>query len=453
MDSKKIKKMIICLGAILIFILILFILLIISSSKQKENPNNEIINISEETEVGFEQINDKEIYYTINNILNEYISYIQQINGDQYIEYGKLNITFDEAKEQFTSEAITTIKNILDYKYITELNITDEKIIEEQKKYLINGSYKEQVIYNLDIKDIFTVKLNNNIVLAMINATLNKNEFNVIIKLDFDNEAYSIFLQDYIEKYGYSDNMSLSQINISSDAIKNNGYNKFMNVTVTDEYVITQYFSEYRMKMLQNIEKAYELLDEEYKTAKFGSIAEFQKYVSDKKQTIEIASIQGYQVNKYDDYTQYVCIDQYGRYYIFNEYSVMNYNVILDTYTIDIPEFTEKYNKSNDAEKAGMNVQKILDSLNDKDYKYAYGKLDETFKQNNFKTLEEFTNYWNKNTYEYNTMTFDNYQNSGDLHMYTVTIKDKNNEASPAITKTFIVKLTEGTDFVMSFNV
>ena len=131
----------------------------------------------------------------------------------------------------------------------------------------------------------------------------------------------------------------------------------------------------------------------------------------------------------------------------------MNYTVLLDTYTIDIPEFTEKYNKSNNSEKAGMNVQKILDSLNDKDYKYAYSKLDETFKQNNFKTLEEFTTYWNKNTYEHNTMTFDNYQNSGDLHIYTVTIKDKDNEASPAITKNFIVKLTEGTDFVMSFNI
>ena len=37
--------------------------------------------------------------------------------------------------------------------------------------------------------------------------------------------------------------------------------------------------------------------------------------------------------------------------------------------------------------------------------------------------------------------------------MYDVTFKDKNNENSEPITKTFIIKLLEGTDFVMSFNV
>ena len=45
------------------------------------------------------------------------------------------------------------------------------------------------------------------------------------------------------------------------------------------------------------------------------------------------------------------------------------------------------------------------------------------------------------------------YKNSGELHIFDATFTDKSNENSNAITKTFIVKLLEGTDFVMSFNV
>ena len=37
--------------------------------------------------------------------------------------------------------------------------------------------------------------------------------------------------------------------------------------------------------------------------------------------------------------------------------------------------------------------------------------------------------------------------------MYDATIVDSENEESSPITKTFIIKLLDGTDFTMSFNV
>ena len=73
--------------------------------------------------------------------------------------------------------------------------------------------------------------------------------------------------------------------------------------------------------------------------------------------------------------------------------------------------------------------------------------------QDNFKTLENFEQYIQNNLYTSANVEFSNYQNSGELHMFDATFTDKNNENSNAITKTFIVKLLEGTDFVMSFNV
>ena len=160
-----------------------------------------------------------------------------------------------------------------------------------------------------------------------------------------------------------------------------------------------------------------------------------------------------YQVTEQDGYTQYVLVDQNGKYYIVNETAVMKYNTMLDTYTVDLPQFKERYNSSNDAEKAGLNLQKIVDALNNNDYEYVYNKLDETFKSNNFQTLESFEQYIQDNLYTSANVEFSNYQNSGELHIFDATFTDKNNESSNAITKTFIVKLLEGTDFVMSFNV
>ena len=100
-----------------------------------------------------------------------------------------------------------------------------------------------------------------------------------------------------------------------------------------------------------------------------------------------------YQVTEEDGYTQYLLVDQNGKYYIANETAVMKYTTLLDTYTVDLPQFTESYNSANDSRKAGLNLQKVVDAINNNDYEYVYNKLDETFKSNNFPTLESFEQY------------------------------------------------------------
>ena len=90
---------------------------------------------------------------------------------------------------------------------------------------------------------------------------------------------------------------------------------------------------------------------------------------------------------------------------------------------------------------------------NDKDYNYVYNKLDNTFKQNNFPTLESFQTYITQNLYENNSIAYSNYQTSGNLHIYEISIKNAEDENSATVTKNFIMQLLDGTDFVMSFNV
>ena len=160
-----------------------------------------------------------------------------------------------------------------------------------------------------------------------------------------------------------------------------------------------------------------------------------------------------YDVNKEDDYTQYVCIDSFENNYIFKATSAMKYTVILDTYTIDIPEFTEKYAKANTQEKVILNLNKFMLSLNNKDYKYAYSILANSFKQANFPSLEEFENYAKQTFFDHNAFEYVSYDSNGDTYYtYAVTISDSTGQSIDTVTKTFIIQLNEGTDFVLSFN-
>ena len=147
--------------------------------------------------------------------------------------------------------------------------------------------------------------------------------------------------------------------------------------------------------------------------------------------------------------TEYICLDEKGKYYIFTKDNIVNYNVILDTYTIDLPEFLEKYNSNKGEIKVGLNLQKIFDAIKNEDYKFVYNKLDETFRKNNFKTEEDFVKYAEQN-FANCEFKYSSCEKTNTLYVAKVKITKNNGETKA---KEFIMKLQEGTDFVMSFNV
>ena len=157
-----------------------------------------------------------------------------------------------------------------------------------------------------------------------------------------------------------------------------------------------------------------------------------------------------YQKSVYNDYTQYVVLDENGRYYIFKESSVMNYSVLLDIYTVELQEFTDKYNSAKGEEKVQYNLQLWFSAINDGDYSYAYSKLDQTYKNNNFPTQTDFENYMKTNFYAQNKLGYTSYEKNGDLYIYKMVITNGEN-SSQTIEKQFVVKLLDGTNFVMSF--
>lgn len=229
--------------------------------------------------------------------------------------------------------------------------------------------------------------------------------------------------------------------------------NKFEFMNVSDQTMSIKYLLDYKEQALYNTDKAYNLLDEEYKQAKFGSIERYSKYLQNTKEELQQAYLTQYQVKKYDDYTQYVLIDQFSNYYIIREKTVMDYTVILDTFTIDLPEYIEKYNSSNEQQKVAMCIDKFIKNVNAENYTLAYNMLAQSFKNSYFQTQASFEEYVKQNLLGKENITFGTFANEGDVYYtYSVTL-DNENQSTYSVQKNFIVNLKTGTDFELSFNI
>ena len=434
------KKVII---GLLMLCLILCIVLLIFLNREKDNQENielenDIIYSDKIEESVMEKRENLESYYILEQCVYAYLDSIN-VNNSSYYGYNKNNEYVKITDEN------NIIYNLLSKEYIENNNIVagnlDNYIDKLEKKVFYiplktkfiesDNLYKYAVygyitdIYNEYIKDIL-----------------------IIVNLDFNNSTFSI---EPVQENINIENIELDVNKLES--IEENENNKFSYIQVNEETISSKYLDYYKKMLLSNVNEAYERLNEDYKKNKFKSIELFKEYIKNNRDEILSASLNKYQVNKFDDYTQYICIDQNNNYYIFKETDLQQYTVILDTYNIDLPQFTEKYNSSTNAEKVLLNIQKVFEAINDGDYNYVYNKLDSTFKQNNFPTLDSFETYIKQNFYQNNSIGYSNYQTSGDLHIYEISITNSDDENSKVITKNFIMQLKDGTDFVMSFNV
>ena len=96
--------------------------------------------------------------------------------------------------------------------------------------------------------------------------------------------------------------------------------------------------------------------------------------------------------------------------------------------------------------------------LNNRDYNAAYNVLDETFKQNNFGSMEKFEEYMREKLPLHYKIDFGKFSNQGQNYVQEITLTDITSEGtdldSTTVTKTIIMKIDENSeDFVMSFDI
>ena len=423
--EKSLKTAIIVIAILILILCICIIIIKITENHKQEQKEQQESEMIEKVKVGEIQIeNATHKYLYCNDIIEDLFDYISE-----------------KQERVKNSEALISL---LDEDYINEKNITQDNVLSILKDYKNITSYFTKEIYKQEILEKQGINGNYLYIKGIIRKDSKEQFIYMLIKEDFINNTYSmsIITEEEFNLKGKEN----QEIKIAS-----NSYNKIKNKSFSDYNICKEYLNDYLNTVKTNIENGYAILDTEYKTKRFGSIERYSEYINSIKDRLSSTILKSYSIEREEGYIQYICVDQFGNYYIFTNEKVMNYTVILDTYTINLPPFTQKYNESNTMQKVGFNVQKCIEALNNKDYSYVYNKLDEEFKSNNYQTEEIFIKNIKENLFDNNIIESYSRLNEGNNYIYQIAIKDANHEENTK-NMTIIMQIKEGTDFVMSFS-
>ena len=445
--EKKLKIAIIFVFIIILILLALTIYII--KSQNDMNGENMIIDNEGNYKEVFEEDNSSEIkklynnveYFRVKDCIDTYTSFYLDLLYSQNAEKERvttmqermLSIIPDFVKKDLNINAQNVYKTIgLPDKYLRLDNITVSRQVAEENT--------DTTIYAYIVEGVLIDREN-----------FSKENFKSIVLLDGLNGTFYIIPQKYIENKKIDTTEGKKLQLYSEEEIEDKTYNKYQSRTYTDQYICEEYFNTFRLNLEYDAQGMYDKLDKNYREKRFGSYSEFAKYI--KENNINNAKLASYLVNREDDYTEYVCKDQNENLYIFKEVAVKDYTITLDTYTLEQEKFNEEYEKATNQKKVMMNIDKFFQMLNAKDYKAAYEKLDTNFKNNYFKTEQDFENYIKQRVFSYNKVEYVSY--NGDISgifKYDLNLKNKQNETQE-VSFSVVMQLKEGTDFVMSFNV
>ncbi len=389
------KKIII----VTIIIIILIIAIIMLFQINKTNKDNKVqIDLAEEETQALSLLNNNNSLYTIQNIIANFTKYIREKNQnalDSILEKTQVQI------ENYRNFSIDKVYN--------------------KNSYMISNYY---------------ISSKNGLYLALY--TDNSNSTYLIEILDA--ESFSQIIRGEIQR-------------VRNESITGNEFNHFDTVNVSNGKMLEKYLKKFCQTAEKDINKAYNLLDEEYRNKKFGNIENFKNYVSNNIDKIYNATLREFSASRKADYTEYSCIDSNNYFFIIKEKSVGNYTILLDEYTIQTEEYIQQYNKFKDEEKVNQNISIFFRMLNEKEYNSAYKLLDETFKNNNFPTIDEFAEYIKNNFWDNNIANMVQIKKQEDVYVCTYSVRSGVSLSAQEKTKTFVMQLKEGTDFVMSFSV
>lgn len=444
----KIKKIIIFLSIIAIFIISLIMILLSNSNKKSSEIETGNKETKEENNINREiqLVLDNSEFYTVENCIKKYEAYLNLNYEEQVTELNmpSLAATYKITNQEEKEEAIL---NLLDKEYCDDNNVNKNNIsknIEEttNEEIIVSANKMNKLISeskNVAIYAVYAIKENNK----------NKQEQYYVVKIDNSNGCFAITPLDNT-KY-----KSLEEINIknTTESIEKNTRNKLIKSDINDSQVANKYFKEFKTALLNNADEAYNMLNEEYRNSRFENLDTFKKYISDNLKDMQQLQVLQYNKVSYEDYTEYAVQDAHNNIIIFDEKSPNQYDVKLDTYTIPTEKFKETYDKSDDEYRCQMNIDKFFQMINRKDNKTSYKCLADSYKNNYFKTEADFANFVKSNFYEYNKMTFKKGEQKGNrLYSFEVELTDLTGKNTETKKVNVIMQLNDNYDFVMSFS-
>lgn len=451
-NVKKTKKIV---GILLIFLIIIVIILIyIINKNNREKYFLKDADTSQIISKEVYRVKNRSDYFAISDCIDKYLEYLtmepvgeleeEMQGGDdvivpQYVA-ASMGIKTEEEKDKL-------IYSILDTAFIKNNNITIKNMYNFIEKREGALGFEAEQINVLEGEEVETYCVYGRIYEQATLATVDYAYYIVSV----DRYKITFMIEPLKDIYNNIDEITIER---RVDAIEENGFNDVFYNSITDYEMLLKYFKYYKANAINNPERQYNYLDTEYREKRFGTVEKYKEYVEEISEQLFTAQIKEYNVfNTSDEYTQYICKDQYGNYYIFKETFPMQYTLVLDTYTLALPEFTEKYDSANIQEKVILNIEKFKQAFNTKDYSYIYNKLADSFKNNKYKTEQEFEDYIKGALYNNIEIEYKNFSNQGETYIYNVEIRNSDNPEDQIINMQIIMQLKEERDFVMSFSI
>lgn len=113
--------------------------------------------------------------------------------------------------------------------------------------------------------------------------------------------------------------------------------NQFIPIYVTENDMANKYLNDFKNLMLYDLESAYNFVNKKYREKKYGSLETFKNNIQEEYSKLFYSmSVKEYSVVNKGDYKYYYIHDTRDNLYIFKELSIMNYEVFLDDYTVEI---------------------------------------------------------------------------------------------------------------------
>lgn len=451
---EKVKKWIMIL-LILIIIIIGIIIILKLTFRQKEEEENTITIEESFQEVNkLQKIDNKSEWIQVQNCLTKYCNYSDNLKMIQ--EINQTGAILEKREEEDNKRMEKQLIHLIPEFVKEELEITQENIYEtigtKDEIVRVNNIYKSvQTVSSIPFEETTSIYayITEGVFIKKENG--NKRDFKMVVLIDYVNNTFAILPNEYIESQNIdllkNENIKLYE----EEIIEKNNDNIFSMESNLEQAICQKYFTNYKSNLIYDAEFAFNCLEEEYRIKRFGNLDNFKQYIQQNLKEINQSQLKKYQVNNYENYTEYVCVDQYEKMYIFKEEEIMNFTLKLDTYTIPTEKFIETYQSKNEQNKVMMNIDKWVKMLNNRDYITAYNLIDETYRENNFGTQEQFENIMKEKLplhyeIEYNSFTEENGTYIQSINLISME------ESEDVIQITIFMQLEDELDFVMSCN-
>lgn len=423
MDSKKMKRIMICSIILLVIIaLIIVIFLIFNKNNRNNNGNdsgntNNIKNSPKPTEnviLDVIEVDDPWAEKTETLEENKALKLKNVYDKDSYFLIKQCMTKFYESYQNAYYLIDEEAKNSLKINTNNILSIYGNI---QAPKFCIDEILKSE--YNLS-KDVYIVKY------RLQNSNNTVKSLSIMIVLEKKNVCFCVYPYEYLVQNGISNvkqNDSL-YLNNKND-LERNDYNGFyISNILKDNYACSkELFERCKFDIYYDLENLYNITYEEYKKSRFSSYNDFVNFVKNENLKDDIFSM--YKVNEYSTYVQYIVKTESDKQYVFNSINMMEYLILFDNYTVESLEYEEAYKSSFPHVQAQYCIDRIVKAINDKNYGFVYEKLNPVQKNNYYSNIQDFIGEIKKTFYEKNSISFGKYGKVGsNVYQYNVILKN-----------------------------